>query len=242
MNPSEKKPTWGIDACRFGWVLVQYGFEGWLSLHLIKHLCEWIARLQSNSIALIDIPIGLPEQGRRLCDQLAREWLKQRRNSVFIVPARKAVYADEYPEACEVNRKHQGVAFSKQMWHVCPKVIQVDQIMRSRPLAPATMLECHPELAFWALNNAQPCQYSKHSAEGIEERIHLLRKLNGNIDDLMLNSLKEYPRSQVKPDDLLDACVLAATAYLAQKFTSLPDPAPQDAFGLPMRIVVPDLA
>lgn len=59
----------GIDGCRAGWVMVRRDEAGRFEKPIIAKTLD---DLPSSDIVLVDILIGLPDSGRRECDQAAR--------------------------------------------------------------------------------------------------------------------------------------------------------------------------
>jgi len=95
----------GVDGTKNGWITAEYTGNTW-KLEFIRDLSD----LESE--ALIDIPIGLPKNSTRECDKQARKFLSPERHySVFNCPTRKAVYAETYQEACDINKKRQENEF-----------------------------------------------------------------------------------------------------------------------------------
>jgi predicted RNase H-like nuclease len=117
-----KKVFVGVDGCRGGW------FAVFLTAENDQH-SEWETGLfpcfsslinflrmnygQAELLILIGIPIGLKKGGyrERLSDIGARGILKARKSSIFPVPCREAVYAENYEKACEINKKLTEKAF-----------------------------------------------------------------------------------------------------------------------------------
>jgi predicted RNase H-like nuclease len=144
---------------------------------------------------------------------------------------------------------------SVQSFNIWPKIREVDQLMT--PGLQQRVYEAHPELAFMSLAGA-PMQYNKKTYEGQEERTQALHHwlppgrasvksgkviLSGVKNDplpleILLPSAFSFPRSHVAPDDLLDACALARTAFRISNGTAnqLPTEPSLDAKGLRMEI------
>jgi predicted RNase H-like nuclease len=94
--------------------------------------------------------------------------------------------------------------------------------------------EAHPELAFARLNKWVPLE-SKHTAQGLAARKHLLQRAGfTNLDDW----LQRLRGTGAKADDLLDACVLVLTARnLLHKWAKFaPTVVERDSRGLRMAI------
>lgn len=92
-----------------GWVTVCYDNEGYIETRLYADIEEfWDNHGESAEAILIDIPIGLREDSnaKRPCDDVAREKLSpNRHSSVFPVPVRDAVYADNYEAATAAQER-----------------------------------------------------------------------------------------------------------------------------------------
>ncbi|WP_233185658.1 DUF429 domain-containing protein [Thermotoga sp. SG1] len=181
---------------------------------------------------LVDIPIGLPETGERVCDELAQKILSKRAGCVFTVPVRKAVYQKTYEEALRVNRKKQGKGFPVQFWNIVGKVREVDLFLRENPSLVSVISESHPELCFLKLSGRLLA--SKHTKEGIKQRINVLNKfLTLDVNELKKNG----ERLKVPLHDLLDAMVLALSGQFSLE--TIPENPPKDRYGLPMGIKIP---
>ena len=132
-------PGIGIDGCTHGWFFVRLdGAES--SFGVASRLVD-LPKAEPTSTMLIDIPIGLPDEGstERLSDLEARKVLTPHRTfSVFPVPSRAATYADSYEEACERNEAARGKRLSRQSWAIVPKIREVDSPLRARAAAANT--------------------------------------------------------------------------------------------------------
>jgi predicted RNase H-like nuclease len=96
-------------------------------------------------VVAIDIPIGLPDRGRRRADELARAEIGPRWASVFMTPVRAALEAGSHADAVAINRRLAGEGISAQAYGLRTKLLQVDQWVRTtgRPI-----VEVHPEVCF----------------------------------------------------------------------------------------------
>lgn len=227
----------GIDGCRAGWFAFIYAHGQW-SFSLQTRLSDLLPAHADCERVYIDIPIGLPRREPRHCDQLARDHLKPwRQHSVFSTPTRTAVYAASYAEACQFNQQLTGKKLSKQVWNICAKIRETDQFLLQHEAWCERVYESHPELCFYALNNAAPLRDNKKTAAGQQQRLQLLEKRLDMAGKLYAQARQRYPRGQLAADDILDALVLAIAARHPHKMTSLPEHPPRDEQGLPMRIV-----
>ncbi|MFX8106486.1 DUF429 domain-containing protein, partial [Acinetobacter baumannii] len=86
---------------------------------------------EAPGIVAVDMPIGLPERvgpGGRGPEPLVRRLLPGRSSSVFSVPSRAAVEADDYAEACRIARATSDPprALSRQLFNIMPRIREVD--------------------------------------------------------------------------------------------------------------------
>lgn len=247
-------PFAGIDGCRGGWIAARWNGTDMLRLSRLATVAPLFEAPDAPDIAAIDMPIGLPERvgaGGRAPERLVRPLLGLRQSSVFSVPARTAVMAgvgpgDEttrYRAACAAALASSDPprAVAKQCFHLFPKMAEVDQLLRSRPELRHRLVECHPEVAFWAMNGQAPLDLPKKVQNrphppGLDLRLHLLAASGVPIDLLNAQTARALGAGL---DDLVDAaaCVVTAKRIAEGKALRFPDPAETDAFGLPVAIV-----
>ena len=229
----------GVDGCRAGWVVVLV--EAYAAATQIPdiRLCprfDAVLTLEPAPIVVaVDIPIGLldmPHPGGRTCDQQARRLLGRRASSVFSPPSRHILAATRYEQV----RAH---GMSRQAFGILPKIREVDRLMT--PVLQQLVYEAHPELAFRSLAG-HPMQHNKKTPAGREERLRALAGAPGmSLQDLrhtLARTQKTFKRTQMAPDDLLDAYVLTWTAgrIASAQGSRVPASAPVDARGLRMEI------
>jgi predicted RNase H-like nuclease len=189
-------------------------------------------------LILIDIPIGLPDNGIRECDVEARKLLKKRAASVFPVPCRQAIHADTYKKACRINKKILGVMLSVQTWNISGKILEVDDLLCKNEKARRCVRESHPEICFWALAGQRPMTYYKKSDRGFAERLKLLKRINPETEIILKSAMKRFLRKDLARDDILDAIALGISAATGKKsLNTIPKNPPRDVVGLPMEIV-----
>ena len=179
----------------------------------------------------IDIPIGMTEDGGRDCDLLARAALKPHASRVF-TGARRWLWQefDDPDKANEEAVRRNQKRVSRQLWHLGPKIMEVDAFLRARPLI--EVCEVHPELVFLRLNGSKPLP-AKKSEEGDALRRRLLKREGFRDIDRWLEETRIG--TGAKRDDVLDACAVAIAAR--DPAGSLPEGSPPlDKYGLPMRI------
>jgi len=136
--------------------------------------------------------------------------------------------AKTYREACDLSRRAQGKAISKQTFEILSKVREVDKLVT--PKLQTWVFEVHPEVSFWMLNGRQPLKHRKSTREGREERLQLLLLHYPEIE----RHLAQLDKSKAAEDDLLDAAVAAWTAERVVKGEVVRQ---YDARGLRMEIV-----
>lgn len=225
---------------------------GFLSARRIDDLVQLFDEGTPPLVAAIDIPIGLPERagaGGRPAERAVRPKLGMRQSSVFSVPSRAAVEAggtgteaERYARICAVARATSDPprAISKQCFHILPKILEVDRVMRVRSDIRGRLFECHPEVSFWALNGQREVpEPKKVKNRPSDPGLDLRRRLLSDAGLPMEAMTRERARAlKVGYDDLIDACAAAWTARRIALGTALrfPDPPEQDGSGLPIAI------
>lgn len=225
--------TLGIDGCRFGWLGVSNGASG---LHWrVESSIHNLFRSLHCRRAFIDIPIGLSSTERRGCDIAAREFLGRAfSSSIFPTPVRGVLSAKTYELANARHRRICGRGLSKQSFFILPKIREVDSLLRGDKQWQGKLREAHPEVAFKALNG-RDLIYKKKTAGGFKERLDLLSAIDPQVPELVHEILSQTKRSQVLPDDVLDAICLAVMPRSGHLKT-LPKIPDVDSEGLPMEI------
>ncbi|MEM8973675.1 MAG: DUF429 domain-containing protein [Pseudomonadota bacterium] len=235
----------GVDGCPAGWISVIHpvGAAQDAELKFFPHFAEILDHQPQIQIIAVDIPIGLSQiasTGGRTADRLARANLGDRQSAVFSVPSRSAVACEHYRDACEaaLQTSDPPRKVSKQTFNLFPKIREVDNLMS--PELQNRVFECHPEVAFWALNGEVSLAMAKKvksrpNPPGLQYRVSLLTDA-GYSDDLLTSN--PFPKSKVGPDDILDACAAAWSAerILAGTARCFPVQPEYDARGLRMEI------
>jgi predicted RNase H-like nuclease len=158
--------------------------------------------------------------------------LGRRASSVFTPPTRPLLDVTHYDQV-------RGHGLSIQAFNILPKIREVDRVMT--PALQHRIYEAHPELAFQALAG-QPLQDRKKTVAGREERLRVLENIPSplfhGIRTTFERILRACKRTDVAPDDILDAYVLVWTArriWHAQA-DRVPRSLQYDARGLRMEI------
>jgi len=197
----------GIDACKKGWTVVAVS-DGTLTAHFLPKIELIDDEVAEVSTIAIDIPIGLPEQGHREADHLARAYVGPRRSSVFPVPVREALNAPEFVEANRISFARSGSGLSKQSYALREKIMEVDTWLAA---SLCSVWEVHPEVSFRGMVGA-PLQYSKKSWAGMNLRRSALQQAGIDIDEII-----DYAGGNASTDDLLDAAAAAWSADRIQR-------------------------
>lgn len=234
----------GVDGCPSGWVAAFWRADlGEIRVRVVTRFIEVPAAPETPAVIAIDIPVGLPEHaghGGRAAEGAVRPLLGARQSSVFSVPSRAAIAAQDYREACRIAilTSEPPRKVSKQLFMLAPKIREVDAALRADTALAQRVFEVHPEVAFWRLNGERALSEPKKvKSRPYEAGLALRRKLL--IDaGLPAAAVEALPPKGAGPDDLVDALACAAIARrihagLAQPF---PDPPERDACGLAMAI------
>ena len=247
----------GVDGCPAGWIAVRLTEGRDWDVHLFRS--GEVARpwnsYDSDSLILIDTPIGLPDKAFaarkgspvRDCDQQARKLLGLFHSRVFNAPARAALAASAWREAGRLNKQELEVApgiragLTKQAWGIVPKIRELDELLRSGGGGPkpGTVRETHPEICFWALNDSKPVESRKNGKHGRDERLRVLRHYDRNAPKIVEKASAFYRGRGVNVDDIIDAYVAALTAKLGypNRLATIPDISEHDSMGLAMEMV-----
>ena len=101
-----------VDGCPAGWFYFALDATGEYCYGIVEDLHAITHRANRRDRVLVEIPIGLRD-GPRCCDLLARRRLGRRRFSVFPAPARAALEAVRYDDACRRNQEATGKKLSR---------------------------------------------------------------------------------------------------------------------------------
>jgi predicted RNase H-like nuclease len=147
----------------------------------------------------IDMPLGLPADGWREADALARRALGRRGVTVFAIPPRPVWQQPSYAKANQACRDLTGKGLSAQTWGLRGKLLEADAYRRKSAVH---LYEVHPELGFAALAGA-PIAESKHTPAGTAIRRELLARAGLALPPRIAGAAE---------NDLLDAAAVAWSA------------------------------
>ena len=213
----------GVDACKTGWIGIALS-QGTLSAHAAAGIGDLVEDASSGgplAVIAIDIPIGLPDTGRRQADLLVRKAVGPRWASVFVTPVRPALEAGDYASAAALSLRLAGEGISRQAFGLQAKILQVDRWVRQTP---HRVVEVHPEASFAQLAGA-PLQSPKSTWAGIARRRQLLAGAG-----MVLPEDLGPAGGKAAVDDVLDAAAAAGTALRVACGQARPHPDPPELF------------
>lgn len=245
----------GVDGCRGGWVAAVLRPGGAPEVAVHATFAGLLEALPDDAVVAVDMPIGLPDRvghGGRGPERLVRPHLGQRQSSVFSVPSRAAVYAEDaaftpLSDWYAAHRRASAIAratsdppraISIQAFALFGKIREIDALLRARPDLTARVIESHPEVAFWRLNDGMAmCEPKKIRGRinepGMEERRRLL------ADKGVPRAFLDSPApAGAGADDYLDAVAMLMIAGRHARGEAIPSPDPpdRDAHGIPIAI------
>lgn len=214
----------GVDACKAGWLGITLS-DGAVRAYFaagISGLVELASSGGPLDLIAVDMPIGLPDAGRRQADVLVRKLVGPLWASVFMTPVRPALAEEDYAAATAVNVQLAGEGISRQAHGLRTKILQVDQWVRQ---AQQRVVEVHPEASFARLAGA-PLTVRKSTWAGVIRRRQLLAQAGIVLDDEL-----GLAGEKAGVDDILDAAVAAWTALRVTRGQARSIPDPPDLFG-----------
>lgn len=185
------------------------------------------------------MPIGLPDDKMHLRpDLIIKKILGKKGSSIFQVPCRQAVYANDKTEARELNIATLGKSLSEQSLGIAKAIRQVDEFLQNNPQWENRLLESHPEFCFSKINNNQPMLEDKMSAEGQRKRLEVLNKHYHQANQVVDKFLADVPYRK-KTDDVIDVLCLAVMGkvILAKGIKTIPEKPMMDSRGILMQMV-----
>lgn len=201
----------GVDGCRGGWLVATVAADA-LDVRRVelRGIGEVLDDLTLTAVA-IDMPIGLPDEGPRACDRLARRRLPGRGSTVYPAPRRAALGCSSYAEARTLLARLGGPSLSAQAWGLVRSVKVLDDLLT--PADERRVVEAHPEVAFAKLcgltGTASPLAPKRTSA-GRDARRTLLAGWRPD-------AVAAADGSRLPGTDALDAL---ACAWVAERFST----------------------
>lgn len=198
----------GIDACQGKWLAVALDDGRFEAARLAPTAAALAAQWPDAAAVAVDIPIGLPDAPWRDADRAAREFVGERRSSVFATFPAAVLEAPTYGAAKAICLGHGWPRPSIQSYGMRRRILEVARLAS----ADERIFEVHPEVSFRELAG-RPLA-SKRTAVGSSERRIALSRARIELPDL------PHPL-----DDVLDAAVAAWSAmrYACGEARPLPD-------------------
>lgn len=245
----------GVDGCKRGWIaaVLRPGSEPEAIVH--PTFATLLESLPDDAVVAIDMPIGLPERvgpGGRGPERLVRPHLGPRQSSVFSVPSRAAVHAEDvaftpladwyaaHRRASVVARATSDPprAISIQAFALFGKIREIDALLIARPDLRERVIESHPEVAFWRLNAEAPMSLPKKIGGSVNEPGMIERRELLARHGVPRAFLDRPPPPGTGADDFLDAVAMLMVAgrFARGEAISFPDPPDRDAHGIPIAI------
>ncbi|HET7661075.1 MAG TPA: DUF429 domain-containing protein [Oryzihumus sp.] len=218
----------GVDGCRTGWVGIVLEGGRVTAVHgtRITDVLDTAGRDGELACVAVDIPIGLPDTGRRQADVLARKALGPRWQSIFLTPVRPALLRADFAEAVALNRELAGEGLSRQAFALRTKVLEVDALVRDGavPVLEVPVVEVHPELSFAAMAGG-PLAAGKKTWAGAQQRRALLAR-----HGILVPEDLGPAGALAAVDDVLDAAAAAWSANRCAAGLASSLPAPPERF------------
>ena len=216
----------GIDGWKSGWLAVVL-LENRVEVEFRTRLADYVSDFADAAAIVVDVPVGMPLEGRRVADIEARRFVGRRASSVFPVPPEAVLRTPTYQLALTMCREVFGFGLSSQSYALRQKVLDAGELARKG----APLTEGHPEVSFTALKGAS-LGYPKRAWNGQHERRLLLEAFGIDLPDRLPGAVGSAPA-----DDVLDAAAMAWTARRVARgeAKSLPNP-PELIEGLPVAI------
>ena len=229
----------GVDGCKAGWIGIGLADDGCPKVEVCEDISDIVASFKDACVILVDIPIGLPEDGKpvfRVCDKEARGLLGKRLNSVFLVPSRRFAnealenedwgyrkaeemkYAERHRNASKWSQDRYGKGIAAQAFGITRKIGEMDEYLPKHLGADSpmpTIREVHPEICFWALNGGNPdsaMATSKKEPLGFCERIDVLRRCARYVNGIDVDATFNNVRRKFTKRQVADDDILDAIA------------------------------
>ncbi|SFP62213.1 Predicted nuclease (RNAse H fold) [Geodermatophilus dictyosporus] len=216
----------GVDGWRGRWVgaLLQGRSVRFLDLADVPA----VLAVPDVEVVGIDMPIGLSDDGPRVCDQRAKALLGKAGSSVFAAPVRAVLATDDYAAARRLSISATGgTSLSAQAFQLVRAIRALDDALGEPPVE--RVVEVHPELAF--RRGLGGVTDPKVTARGLAQRLAALRPVM-DVDAALLDAPPRVPAV-----DALDACAAAWSARrIADGVAECVGDGSRDARGRPVRI------
>lgn len=235
--------TLGIDGCTGGWIAVLITERGY-QIRFQAQIDDFVDWMEEVDFALIDMPIGLPENESEALmrpEKEARQLLGKKASSVFNVPCRQALQEEVYTRSNIVNKQILGKGLSKQSFYIGSKMKELDLFLTRNPAFKNKLKESHPELVFQKLSaDGLPVIEKKRTKEGMEKRLQIIGKYCFFAAQFEKQLSTDTGLIKIQ-DDAIDAYGLAVAGSVGQTkgFYTIPEIPVSDSEGLLMCMTLP---
>jgi predicted RNase H-like nuclease len=197
----------GLDACRGKWLAIVLDEDRFEEARLASDAAALLIAWPDAAAIGVDIPIGLPETPLREADRAARQFVGERRSSVFATFPSAVLDAPAYEEAKAICVERGWPKPSIQSYGMRHRISEIAHLAA----ADERVVEVHPEVSFRELLGRTLAP--KRTGVGGSQRRLALAEAGVDLPDL------PYPL-----DDVLDAAVAAWSAmrYAQGKAPPLP--------------------
>ncbi|MGQ0481639.1 MAG: DUF429 domain-containing protein [Pseudonocardia sp.] len=207
----------GVDGVKSSWVVALVTAAGDVTWELCVDAREVLAVTDGCAAVAVDVPMGLPADGYRESEVLAKQRLGAARSAIFYTPVREVLRCDTHEQASAVSREATGKKISVQTWGLVKKIRDWDRTEK-----PEHLVEAHPELSFRAI--APDLEFAgKKSTRGALQRMAVLDRWLAGLRGVRCAATADGPPGvlwdvlravpeRVPLDDALDALACAWTA------------------------------
>jgi len=212
----------GGDVWKGRWVFVLLHDGRFQEALVVREFESAMPSLELAVVIAVDIPIGLPEPGRRRgADEQARLYVGPRWPSVFLAPSADLLAAESTRAANLIARTSASSGISAQTFALKRAIAEVAAVAERDP----RIHEAHPEVSFVAANDEQHLSWPKATWNGWCLRRRILERRGVAIpDDLGSAGGAGAP-------DVLDAAAVAWTAARIASGTARRMPEVDDGAG-----------
>jgi predicted RNase H-like nuclease len=193
----------GADVWKGRWVFVVLNDGLFDRAFLSPSIESAVDEVADAAVIGIDMPIGLPEPGRRRpADVQARKYVGPRWQSVFMAPSVELLMAPSHAQANDLAKAKGWEGISAQTYALRTMILQVGPVADRD----TRVHEVHPEVSFVRANDEAPLRWSKASWNGQAIRRRILQDHRIIIPD----ELRDAGVAGVA--DLLDSAIVAWSA------------------------------
>lgn len=228
----------GAHYCGDSWLAVTFDADGYDHADVFDGVGDcWLRYQDVADCLLVDVPIGLPADGDRVCDRLARDLLGTQAAAVVSPPVPEAIRKRRYGVANRVHERQTGEPLSERAFAMSDAIAVLGDLLDEFPRASDVVAESNPELCYRAFAGA-PLERDRATAGGYAERMRTLASLDRDAPPAVQSAAEDVAGHDVAVVDVLDAMALAYTAWpgAGDSYTLPPDP-PTASDGSPMRLV-----